>query len=166
MNPAYQLQETKSAHRVIPWKGYEPIWKDIKEGYAVLWQHHMVFTGQITNGHIQWLNKLEEPENGEEHLVRLRAFNENQEYHFWRSEQEIKGRLRQDGGEGEEMEYIDTKMIIRSVVALPLRMGIPEWAEKNDIRLLARNYVGHHPETFQIGYIDSRFVNFIQKKGQ
>lgn len=157
--PAYEIQSVRSRVTTgLKWDGYEPVWKAIGEGSVVLWQHHLVFTGVIENGTVRWLNK-EAPASDEDHLVRLRAFNEILEFHFWRDRETIQGRMREDGVEhGEETAYIDTEMILRGAIAEPLQ---EEEKDKTTFWLQSRNYIDYHTETFQAGYVDCRFVAFF-----
>lgn len=158
IQPVYDVRAFNSSTTPAVWSGLESIFKSIHNGWAVLWQHHNVFTGKVTNGMVHWLEG--EPELEDTHLVRLRAFNEDVEYHFWRSGQEIRGRLRSDGS-GDQTEYIDTAMIVRSVVAKPLKSQ--QKFALGDISICTRNYIGYNADTCQAGYVDSRFVNFIKK---
>lgn len=158
-NPAYEIKDIKTKAEIVAWIDLYTISASIQEGWIVLWQHHAVFTGQIVLGKIKWLAD-ELPVSGEKYLVRLRAFNKSKEYHFWRSGAQIKGRLRSDDLEGLVESAIDTKMVLRSVVANPLKIASTELAEAEKITVTTRNYIGYHPETQQAGYVDSRFVSF------
>lgn len=161
-NKHYEIKSTTSIAKQIDWQDRQTVWKSVGEGWAVLWQYHQVFTGKIEGGKINWLNE-NKPEPEDIHLFRLRAFNEIEEYHFWRSGQIIKGRSRRDDTDGEIAEFIDTQMILRSIVALPLteKKALKTQKDKKEIRLLSRNYIAYHPQTFQAGYVDSRFLGFV-----
>lgn len=156
--PAYHIKTVSSVPEPVEWQGLDAIAKNIVGGYAVLWQHHAVFTGQIKDGRIEWLNS-ESPVTDDKHMVRLRAFNQNEEYHFWRTSDGIKGRLRRDGETEGESDVIDTKMILRSVVAHPLKKIRADF-EEGTLAVLTRNYIDYDAQTKQAGYVDSRFVNF------
>jgi hypothetical protein len=156
-SPIYNITSLSSESERIPWEGIAAVAIQLSRGFVVLWQHHGVFTGQIEQGAIRWLNDYD-PEPGDEHFVRLRAFNDTQEYHFWRSGQQIKGRLRSDVA-GETVEVVDTCMILRGVVAKPLKKVSADWVEET-LAVSTRNYVGYDPQTHQVGYVDSRFVDF------
>lgn len=158
LQPVYNVHSFKSSSTPAEWSSLEVIFQSIRNGWAILWQHHSVFTGEVVDGKVQWLGG--EPELDDIHLVRFRAFNEDREYHFWRSGQEIKGRLRSDGP-GVNTEYMDTAMVLRSMVAKPLK-SLQEFTE-GEISICTRNYVGYNSDTCQAGYVDSRFVNFIKK---
>lgn len=157
IEPVYRIEEVETECMFSSWSGIDAICKDLQMGWIVFWQYHAVFTGQIKSGEIQWLSDAH-PETDDKQLVRIRAFNESKEYHFWKSGQEIKGRLRTDGA-GEPTEYIQTKMVLRSVVANPLKKASSELSE-GTLAVMTRNYIGYHPETHQAEYVDSRFVNF------
>ncbi|MCZ2459993.1 MAG: hypothetical protein LC128_10255 [Chitinophagales bacterium] len=141
--------------------------EEIKEGYIVLWQHHGVFVGEVKNKKVSWLydskkNKqvYSEEEIKKDNIVRIRAFTETKEIHIWRSGNELKGRLRTDDA-GKEMEYIETDMKLRSVIAHPLKNN--EKFNSEDIFLRTRNYIGYTDDIRQAGYVDSRFVEFAIK---
>ena len=159
LEPAYQIKTLSSKAESAEWLGLEAVIQEINNGYAVLWQHHAVFLGQINDGNIEWLN-MDQPIDDEEHLVRLRAFNENQEYHFWRTSEGIKGRLRKDNLTEGETEVIDTQMVLRGVVAEPLLKENGELKKGKLLAVSTRNYIGYNSQTKQAGYVDSRFVNF------
>lgn len=179
LKPAYHLLENFRSHRETSgWSetGWETICKDIKQGWLILWQHHGVFTGRIENEKLSWLTH----ESGEpvydqtdgwpddKHLVQLRAFGGNMEYHFWRignGEHAIKGRKRVDGA-GERAGCIETNMVLRSVVGEHLKKMSDRPKELlgiNEFALRTRHYIDHHPETQQAGYIDCRFVGFCEQ---
>jgi len=160
LKPAYEVKEVATNSSSPPWSNIDNICQDIQNGWIVLWQYHAVFTGQVESGKVQWLTNTN-PEADDKHLVRIRAFNASKEYHFWKSGQKIKGRLRTDGA-GEPVEYIQTEMVLRSIVATPLKKASFELSE-GTLAIVTRNYIGYHPETHQAGYVDSRFVDFEPK---
>jgi hypothetical protein len=162
--PVYQINKISSEAETTNWQGLKPISTLLSNGFVVLWQHHAVFTGEIKGGVIHWLNN-ESPVPDDEHLVRLRAFNQKQEYHFWRSSEGIKGRLRTDDDTGNGAEVINTQMVIRGVIAKPLKKVSTEFAEAKTLAVLTRNYIDYDPKTQQAGYVDSRFVNFESFNG-
>lgn len=157
LSPVYNIQEISSKVSPIIWENWDILAQKLKHGYLILWQHHGIFTGKINDGAIQWLTKEHQPVQSETHIIRLRAFNETQEYHFWRSSGQLQGRLRMDG-EGETTEFVDTLMVLRGIVASSL---FKESAVEKDEKILlkTRNYVSEN-SSFQAGYVDSRFVKF------
>lgn len=164
LEPVYKVEKIKTAVTPVPWQGIDAIADAIQNGWAVLWQHHAVFTVQIQDGKVRWLRN--QPEKGDEHFVRLRAFNKEQEYHFWRTGSQIKGRLRSDNS-GQEAEYIDTQMVLRGVVANPLiELASSEFDKADYLSVKTRNYIDYHPKTQQAGYVDSRFVDFEDLKNK
>lgn len=158
LQPAYQIIQYSSKAEESTWSSIEQACKEIANGWIVLWQYHTVFTGKIENGGVAWLEG-EHPEPSDAHLVRLRAFNKVEELHFWRSGQEIKGRLRMDG-KGDSVDCIDTSMVLRAVVGEKIE---PKLGDGKKYAILTRNYIGYHPVTHQAGYVDSRFVGFEPK---
>lgn len=156
--PVYQIKEISSTAETLTWQGLGNIGTQLGNGFVVLWQYHAVFTGQIQNGAIYWLTD-EYPVAEDEHIVRIRAFNQNQEYHFWRTGERLIGRLRTDEDKEGENAVIDTQMVLRSVVANPLKKVSADMTE-GTLVVLTRNYIDHDPKNQQAGYVDSRFVNF------
>ncbi|MEZ4829279.1 MAG: CRISPR-associated protein Csx19 [Bacteroidia bacterium] len=157
LNPVYPIKKISSTSTPVTWESIEAMARQLGKGYVLLWQHHAIFTGVIEAGKITWLNDTQ-PVMGGEHLVRVRAFNETQEYHFWRSSGKMLGRLRTDTS-GEGQEVVDTSMMLRGVVGKPLQKARPELAVK-DLAVVTRNYIAYDNTTTQASYVDSRFVKF------
>lgn len=155
----YQMININSISEDADWMDLKNVISQIANGYAVLWQHHAVFSGIVENGTVRWLRD-EMFENADEHIVRLRLFNDEAEYHFWREGTRLKGRIRKDGEGREKCDIIETAMLLRGVIGGQLRK-LTEFNGKNKLRILTRNYIGYQPETGQAGYVDSRFVKFI-----
>lgn len=149
------------------WKSLQDVCSHFNTGWVVLWQNHGVFTGKIMKDgkEPQWY--AGSPEDGKEHLIRLRVFNEEQEYHFWRTGEGIKGRSRRDGVGEKSVQSIDTQMALRGVVGAPLKKDRVEWADKSKeekgptLYLKSRQYLATHPKTHQVSYVDCRFLTFF-----
>lgn len=154
----YQAKPINTSHSTATWCGWNTLASDLQNGYIVLWQYHGVFVGIISNGNITW-QKI--PEADDKHIERIRAFNESKEYHFWRSNGILKGRLRVDEDSGETL-CVDTAMLLRSVVANQLKLLDAELAASNNIQIKTRNYIDYN-ETGQAGYVDSRFLKIVKK---
>lgn len=157
LTPVYTIKQIASTSTPVKWESMEAIAPQIGEGYIVLWQHHSIFTGVVEGGKVTWLNDTQ-PVSGDEHLVRVRAFNEAREYHFWRSGGTLQGRLRTDAPGGSQ-EIVDTYMMLRGVVGKALQKASPDLAA-NDLAVVTRNYIAYDETTHQAGYVDSRFVTF------
>jgi hypothetical protein len=156
--PVYKIQTVSSSVEPIEWKGLQEVANSLKNGYLILWQHHGIFTGKVEEKLITWLSG--EPEVDDSHFVRLRAFNEWREYHYWKVGQVIKGRIRfEEFDKANPCEVIDSQMILKGIVGEPLKKVSASMAE-HTIVILTRNYIGYNPELHQAGYVDSRFVNF------
>ena len=83
-----------------------------------------------------------------DHILSIRAFNQDEEYYFWKNGSVLTGRFRKDATDEMGDDYaIDTEMLLRSVV-LPEKTG--QQNEKYFLR--TRNYISN--EGF--GYADSR----------
>jgi len=151
--------QTESNH--YPYHSLDAIGTALKEGYIILWQHHAIFAGSIKNEEIKWLSAGAAPERETRHIVRLRAFNEKQEVHVWRSGSELKGRWREDNPAIHETlcPVVDTAMILRGIIAESLVGLSDEYKKTGFLRINTRNYIGYN-EMGQAGYVDSRFVGF------
>lgn len=157
LKPVYTIQPITSRATLVEWESIEVTAKNIDQGFIVLWQHHAIFIGVIEDGKVHWIDESQ-PVEDDSHIARLRAFNETQEYHFWRSGGQIKGRLRTDA-EGDTQAIVDTQMVLRGVVAKNLFKKLRA-NEKDTIFIQTRNYIEKN-EIGQTGYTDNRFLNFI-----
>jgi hypothetical protein len=157
LSPIYTIQTLSTSSTPMTWEGVNAISEEISQGFVLLWQHHAIFSGVVESGEVSWLND-DKPVAGDEHFLRLRAFNEAKEYHFWRSGHELRGRLRIDSM-GDEQEAIDTQMLLRGVVGRPLQKANVSLAYDN-LAVVTRNYIDYAEATHQAGFTDSRFVTF------
>lgn len=153
LTPVYTIQEINSTSKPVGWENIDIIARQIGEGYIVLWQHHAIFVGEVKGNEVTWLDDIQ-PAEGDKHLVRMRAFSEAQEYHYWRSGGNIHGRLRMDAP-GEGQEVVDTSMMLRGGVG---KLWGKE--EKDKWAVVTRNYIDYDDTNQQVGYVDSRFVKF------
>lgn len=158
LKAVYQEEWYNTTSIPCAWATLQELATELENGWVVFWQHHQIALGKIENTQIEWLT--EAPIEGEDHLMRVRAFNEAVEYHFWRSGKQIKGRKRVDSlTEPKDTSCVDTKMMLRSELAKPLKSIL---GEKPNLAVLTRNYIGYeNPEVPQAGYVDSRFVEFL-----
>ncbi len=156
LTAVYNIKTIDSTSSTAEWEGIEAITKHMNQGFIILWQHHAIFTGVIEAGKLHWLNESQ-PIEDDSHIIRLRAFNKTQEYHFWRSGVQIKGRLRTDA-EGNAQDIVDTEMVLRGVVATKLFKEMRA-TERDTILIKTRNYIEVN-ELGQAGYVDSRFLDF------
>lgn len=126
---------------------------DIENGYAVIWFFSGIKTIPVKNGA---LDENLELDDSLKNIVKTRIFNEDKEWHIWRTNAGIKARLRKDNNDnGDKIEVIDAESPLKSVIAKPLTfMGF----SGSKIKLIIRNYIGY--STNQAGYTDMRFVNF------
>jgi hypothetical protein len=121
-----------------------------KEGYqCVVWHMSEVkyFSDQTA--------ALEYFKNEGNYILRIRIFNQQEEYHFWRSGGLLSGRLRTDATTADGDVYaIETEMVLRGVIAKQITV-----AGKETFFIKTRNYIA----TDGFGYNDSRFVEIIGK---
>ncbi|QSZ28050.1 TIGR03984 family CRISPR-associated protein [Aceticella autotrophica] len=153
--------------------------KEIDKGYIVCWLDYAVLFGIVQNGEIKFYNN--ESPDFNRYLQKLRIFKENEELYIWRSGNKFKFRYREDevnGGEGDEVEYIDAKQImygsnfedkddfievsekrgIRYIVPKEF-IGNKSIEELNNKTLVlhTRNYISYN-KIGQAGFVDSRFL--------
>jgi len=160
LNPIYRIQTKASATEQIAWGGFEQKY-DIEDGYAILWEHHHIFVGVVKGGVISWIDESALVPDSK-HLLELRVFDKSKEYFFWKTPSgSIQGRKRQDDpvGEADAVEFVDTEMLLRAVVAKPL-YEVLGTVQGENIFLKTRNYIGQN-DIGQVGYVDSRMVNFL-----
>jgi hypothetical protein len=155
LKPAYEIETCKSKVETIAFKLLDDILKNIVNGYAVLWQYHDVFVGKIGESTITWANDKTPESDFKKHLVRLRVFNDEMEYHFWRTGDKIKGRLRIDT-EGDDASFVDTSMNLRGVAGEQVQKLN---RNNHSYFIKTRNYINAGNE--QAGYVDSRFIEFV-----
>ena len=158
LKAVYQEKSYNTQATPCTWTALQDLAKELEDGWVVFWQHHQIALGKIEHTQIEWLT--EAPIETEDHLVRVRAFNAGMEYHFWRSGKQIKGSKRVDRlTEPKDTSCVDTKMMLRAELAKPLKSIL---GEKSSLAVLTRNYIGYdNPEVPQVGYVDSRFVEFL-----
>lgn len=144
-------------------------WADfLPSGWIVLWLHHGVFLLETRDGNI-----LPHPElidiqalDMQSHLVRMRAFNAQREWHIWRSNGRHRSRQRWENHDAPasanqpHTDAVDARLKLRGVIVRQLgdRMASETWL------LHTRNYIGH--DAFDMaGFVDSRFVGIERVKG-
>lgn len=155
LKPAYEIETCNSKVETIAFESFNVVLKKIVNGYAVLWQHHDVFVGKIGESTITWANDKTPESDFKKYLVRLRVFNDEMEYHFWRTGDKIKGRLRIDT-EGDDVSFVDTSMNLRGVAGEQVQKL---FGRNLSYFIKTRNYLNAGNE--QAGYVDSRFVEFV-----
>lgn len=157
----------------------ETIFEQFKSpsGQFVLWLDHQVLTGQYE--HHQFFC----PESYSldlTYLQRLRLFDSKQELHIWRSQNQLKGRLRQDT-EGQPTEFVVAEQILVGTDYQSLGEFTEIFEERGTLLRLplpnihvdeqqARSYIQtHHYIDYnslgQAGYVDCRFVAFGTQSG-
>lgn len=155
LKPAYEIKTCKSKVEAIEFKSFDAVLQNFDDGGAVLWQHHNVFVGKIGENTFNWAKDKTPESDFKKHLVRLRVFNKDREYHFWRTGNKINGRLRIDL-EGEDVAYVDTSMKLRGVAGEQVQKL---HGNNHSYFIKTRNYLNSGNE--QAGYVDSRFVEFV-----
>lgn len=154
----YQINTTASKASKIKWGDMDQLFANFQAGWVVYWQFNKIYIGKISNQVIDWAD--DQPTINEQYLVRLRVFNEKGEMHFWRNGAIVEGRYRSDT-EGASAAYIDTGMKLRGGFA---QRQVLE--SEQLVGIVTRNYIEYNTETAQAGYVDSRFVNFINMSKQ
>ncbi len=145
----------------------------LKNGYIGCWLYNEVLFGRIKDGKISFYN--DEIPNFERYAMRIRAFNENEEIHIWKSDGRFLCRYRKDG-EGESCEYIDAQQVMLGTKSakcgdfceitenIGAKYMVPSeflngfsLSPNRRLILKTRNYIGYN-EIGQAGFVDSRFV--------
>lgn len=137
---------------------------------AVVWYYDKIEFYQIVNG--AWDRPYRESILDE--VVRVRIFNRAKEVHVWRSNNRLKGRLRIDDGDGEDIEYVRANQVMNGtkfeakngfLVAteekgihyeLPFSRLVEHCQQIERLAVVTRNYIGYN-DIGQAGYIDCRF---------
>jgi hypothetical protein len=167
---------TRSAHTALSYASHaHPVeapslllqdWADyVGTGWIVLWLHHGVFLLETRAGQILPNPALPEIQSLDlsAHLVRMRAFNAQCEWHIWRSNGGHRSRKRWEVPEAPTVsttDAVDARLKLRGVIVRQLgdRMASETWL------LHTRNYIGH--DAFHMaGFVDSRFVGIERVKG-
>lgn len=151
------------------------------EGYAVCWQHHSVTIGKVFDGVLSFC--INEQPLYSRHLIRMRVFSREREYHIWKSGTQFNYRKRYDG-QGDAVEYVEALQPLWGTQAQP-GSKFPGWScifeqrgielfvpfsglsFKGDKRLsiVTRNYISYN-DIGQAGYVDCRFVKFDGAGGE
>ncbi|HDL01099.1 MAG TPA: TIGR03984 family CRISPR-associated protein [candidate division Zixibacteria bacterium] len=121
------------------------------------------------------------PENKEikiRFVKRLRIFNQNEEFHIWRSSAGLKGRYRMDG-DGKNTDFIESHQVLYGTksecnekdnyTVLSEQNGaeivLPgKWMADNNrerVAIRTRHYIDYK-DGYQATYVDARFMEFVQ----
>lgn len=169
----YEIKREKSKYHSLEWNGWPEALKGFDNtAWVVATLHYGVFVGRVTNDGFEWLPDAEIedikttglPEviddgfPDEKQIVELRIFSAEKEAYFWREGSKLKGRLRIDGTDGDEVTHMDANLYTRGVIARKL-FKVLRTKEGNPIYIITRNYIGENALR-QAGYVDCRFVTF------
>lgn len=171
----YEIKHCKSDVQTL---NKVPDWKaQFTDAKAIAWFYDAIEFYNIKTG--KWNQELRNMEE----LVRLRIFDEQKEMHIWRSNGELKGRLRTDTI-GKETSYVEVNQVMNgtkfinegngNIIAteekginyvLPfINLENIDSEKKDRIVLVTRNYIDYN-DISQAGYVDCRFVKIeIYKK--
>lgn len=140
-NSSYALSFCTSIHAHIPnWESAIQLMDSFHNAQAVVWYYDEIVYDSF-NGTWSGRNEAE--------IVRLRIFDEEKELHLWRSNGELKGRLRKDS-DGQDTPFVISEQMMQY---------------KNKM-LITRNYIGYDGDMQQANYIDFRFVGYKPLKGE
>lgn len=166
----YSVQKVHSYCQSLDWQGWVHAIEGFgKNAWIVASLHYGVFVGSIKNGTIQWYGDNDTPDRGipdisndgfpeASQIVELRVFDADKEAFYWRNGIAITGRIRKDT-EGDEVLYTEARLFTRGVVSGKLFASL-DTRKGDSVFLVVRNYVGEN-SLHQSGYVDCRFVNFI-----
>lgn len=153
IEPIYEANAVQSKVEFKDLRSLDDInrcFNDINNGTAVIWLFSEIKTVKIQNG-----NSAEELSQIDlmKYLVKARLFNEQKEWHLWRTGNNMKGRCRLDGS-GEYCEYVASELPLKSIIAkTAVEMG---GVTGKKVKLITRNYIDY--QNNQAGYFDMRFV--------
>ena len=137
---------------------------------VVIWQIHNIVWGRYQN------NKLELPGNAinVNFYQEIRVFNEDEELHLIKVDDEFCGRYIKDGV-GQEIKYVDSfsrfwgekysirdRLIELRDIGRKISLKIPFDENLSDTKYLGlttRNYIGSDENTGLSGYVDYRFLS-------
>ena len=167
----YETRPVKSKTIEIPGvQGWDDVTSNFngEDAKAVVWYYDKIEFYQLSNGVFDY------GERTIDEVVRLRLFNERKEVHIWRSNGILKGRLRDDSA-GDEIEYVRAEQIMNGTTfttngkilnvteekGTNYELPFADLLNKDNLierlKLITRNYIGYNDQTWQAGYIDSRF---------
>jgi len=156
-----------------------------EDGYCIAYLDYTVLIGKYQN---EQLIFAIENEFDPLYLQRLRVFNLQKEFHLWRTfSRTFNTRLRVDGKEGEEIEFIDVDQLVwgskeeslepkNNVNFIKLfnergmEIVLPEISSSkinksnnnNRLFIRSRNYISYN-DLYQPEYFDQRLVEFLVK---
>jgi len=167
-------------HDKLSFKDFKDLQDKIEQlfnsnGYIIAYLDYKVLIGEFKDKNLIFYNKETfEPK----YLQTMRVFNENKEFYLWKiSENLFNGRLRIDN-QGEEKDVVNAEQILWGTMVKSLDNNWSRIYEergteliipfdnlaidnhKKRIKIKTRNYIDYN-ELGQAGYVDSRFVSFI-----
>lgn len=124
---------------------------ELKHGTYVLWSYQSLDIWQgKDNSPISW-EKLDIDD-----IVKLRVFDEDQELHIWRVNTQLYSRMKKDIG---DVKAHNIKMKLRGNIAKKAKEHI-SGLEGDHICIQTRQYYDPN-DIGQVGYVDMRFVEFL-----
>jgi len=147
----------------------------IKDGLIIGWFYQEVLFGEIRNGNINFYNNKQP--NYEKNLIRVRIFNENEEFYLWKKNGKWHYRYIKEDNDGDNFEVIDAEQVmfgtksgnnIGGFVKISEERGIEYFVPSKVLNnrnlgrnkrlvLKTRNYIKYN-KIGQAGFVDSRFV--------
>jgi len=162
------------------------VFNKINRGFIVCWFHNGVLFGKIQNNNFVFC--YNQNPDFDKHLIKLRAFNEDEELYLWKRNDKLHYRYRKDGEGNETWEFIEAVQVMFGTNSKDLGNGFCEIKEGRGISyivpkeflndkslskntrlfLITRNYIckdDRGNEIGQVGFVDNRFVK-IELKGE
>jgi len=137
---------------------------------VIVWQIHNIIWGRYQNNKLELLDGTRNANFYQE----IRVFNEDEELHLIKIDDEFQGRYIQDGI-GQEVKYVDSfsrfwgeKHSIKDGfielrdIGRKISLKIPfkeKFSDTKYLGLTTRNYIGSDKNTGLSGYIDYRFLS-------
>lgn len=147
---------------------------NIKNGFIVCWLDYSVLFGKIDGKDLK-LYGINDFNKCSKYLLRLKAFNQDEELHVWKTADVFKYRYIKDKVGNKFAEYIDAKQVmlgtkfkyVGNFVEVSESSGIKYFVPREFIHnninenswmiLYTRNYIDYN-EIGQAGFVDNRFL--------
>jgi CRISPR-associated protein (TIGR03984 family) len=162
------------------------VFNKIDRGFVVSWFYNEVLFGKIQNNSFVFYCGQNPDFN--KYLIKLRAFNEDEELYLWKGNDKWYYRYRKDDEGNEAWEFIEAAQVMFGTISKDLGNGFCEIREGRGISyivpkeflndktlskdarlfLITRNYIckgAKGNEIGQVGFVDNRFVK-IEIKGE
>ncbi len=148
------------------------------KAFAVVFLDDRVLIGTLENSNFHFFDNQTVKQK---YIQRIRVFDMNREFHAWRSQGSLKGRLRVDNDQGDDVDVVIAKQMLFGTKDKTRTGGFTEIGEdrgtrltlpftnltvddkRNRIFIMTHNYIDYNAAG-QATYTDCRFVSFADSK--